>query len=222
MTTFQTLIITDGDIPPFDILVNLNYTTLLCLDGAASVLQRNKVKPDIILGDLDSLLKQYDSIKNIQSDFPQSRIIHTPDQNKTDFEKGLDYVLQHNTNPTLCVGLFGKALDHTLYNLSVFARYSQKLPLSLLHTFENQKQWGFMLPPKCCIHTQISTTISIYPLTESTISSDGLEWELNNTKLSPLGMQSTRNKAISNQIKLETQGDCLYLQHSEQYPTLEF
>ncbi len=222
MTTFQTLIIADGDIPPFDILANLNYTRLLCLDGAASVLQRNKIKPDIILGDLDSLLKQYDSIENIQSNFPQSRIIHTPDQNKTDFEKGLDYVLQHGVKSILCVGLFGKALDHTLYNLSIFARYSQKLPLTLLHTFENQKQWGFMLPPECCIYTQINTTISIYPLTESIISSKGLEWELNNIKLNPLGMQSARNKALSNRIKLETQGNCLYLQVSEQCPTLEF
>jgi len=222
MTIFQTLLVADGDIPPPNLLTSLNYTTLLCLDGAATVLQRNKLEPHIILGDLDTLLKQNHNMEGIYSSFPQSEVIHSPNQNKTDLEKGLDYVLQKNGRATLCVGLFGKALDHTFYNLSVFARHSQNLPLTLLHVFEGQTQWGFILPKECCINTTPGSITSLSPITECTLSTTGLKWELDKTKLSPIGLQSVRNQTLSHRIKIKTQGSCLYLQLSEHPPILEF
>tara|TARA_R110002110_G_scaffold124505_2_gene301882 strand:+ start:31636 stop:32313 length:678 start_codon:yes stop_codon:yes gene_type:complete len=222
MTPFQTLIIAGGDMSPPDIPSNIaTHQTLLCLDGAATVVQRYKITPDIILGDLDTLVIQYANIRQIQAAFPKSTIVHTPDQNKTDFEKALDYVVQHNLGTVLCLGLLGKAMDHTLSNLSLFARYSTIVPLTLLHSFENQKQWGFMLPPKCCIHTQINQTTSLIPISEAIVSSKGLKWELEHAKLNPLSFNSVRNKTQSEQLFIETQGNCLYLQCSEQMPRLE-
>ena len=79
-------LIADGEFLPRDDILQLsNHKTIIALDGAYHQLAAMNIQPDIILGDLDSI--KHDAIPD------NLTCIHTPDQNHTDLEKGIDYAI---------------------------------------------------------------------------------------------------------------------------------
>ena len=85
------LIIANGEACSYELLSQLLEwsPTVLVLDGAITRVLELGIKVDIVLGD-------FDSAKNIEElliDQQPIKIIHTPDQNKTDLEKGIEYLI---------------------------------------------------------------------------------------------------------------------------------
>lgn len=239
MNNFNTIIIADGEIPPPIYWDFYSYKQLICTDGAAVVLQRFKINPNIILGDLDTLLSQFKTESQIQKQFPQAKLIRERDQNTTDFEKSLLFARNEADYPILFLGIFGKAIDHSLHNLCLFSQFSQSIlnttnrtaintnlvaqvpPMVWLNEFKGTTQWGFMLPEHCCIHTEIGQTISFFPMAEAELSSQGLSWELSKTKLSQQNNHSVRNKASKNRLYLHTKGLCFVILTQKRCPIVE-
>lgn len=226
MQTFSTLIIADGDIPTFETwqpFVQHNTTSkLICTDGAAVSLSGMGVQPDVIIGDFDTLLRLYKTHAAIQDAFPGAILLPKSDQESTDFEKALNYVADHHSSssdPILCLGLFGQALDHTLYNLCLLAKYKALPPLIWMQALdETHREWGFLLPQKCCIYTEPGASISFFPLPSCQITSQGLQWELNATNLAQLGRHSVRNQAKNPKVILSTEGECFIIIGSREPP----
>ena len=86
------LIIANGEDCSYDLLSQLLEwsPTVLVLDGAITRVLELGIKVDIVLGD-------FDSAKNIEElliDQQPIKIIHTPDQNKTDLEKGIEHLIK--------------------------------------------------------------------------------------------------------------------------------
>ncbi len=74
----------NGEAPTAKSLPNLNsYSHIMCTDGAYNYLQTLGIKPQYICGDFDS----------ISTDPPAALRQHLPDQNYTDFEKTLQFIL---------------------------------------------------------------------------------------------------------------------------------
>lgn len=237
MNNFNTIIIADGEIPSPTYWASYSYKQLICTDGAAVALQNFKINPTIILGDLDTLLSHFKTEAQIQAEFPHAKLIRTQDQDTTDFEKSLLFAQNQSDYPILFLGIFGKAIDHSLHNLCLFSQFSSEAinrtatmngtakatppPMVWLNEFNGISQWGFMLPPYCCIYTEIGQTVSFFPMPEAKLSSTGLHWELSNTKLSQQNKHSVRNKASQNRLYLHTKGLCFVILTQKHCPIVE-
>lgn len=213
MTIGHTLLIADGNMPDAEALRALctSADRIIALDGAATKLLAINITPQVIIGDLDGLKQALGDLSTIQQSFKGVEIIEATDQNRTDFEKGLAYCYAQKLSSVLCAGAFGHALDHTLYNVDIMARYANKLNLMCLHTFNDEAQWCFMLPQSCTIHIPKNTTVSFIPLSTATITAKGLKWPLDNTVLKPESAMSVRNATVEEQLLVQTDGDCLLI-----------
>lgn len=212
MIKFRTIIIADGEIPDRTHWPSFHQAQLICTDGAALTLQRMGIEPHFIIGDLDTLLSKYHFISHLKGQFPNTKIVNVQHQDTTDFEKAINYTITHLEPPILCLGMLGRAFDHSLHNLCLFADYASKSPTPLdwlwLHEHDGIRQWGFILPKKCIIGTKTNQIISFFPMPEATLTSTGLKWELNNTRLSQVQGHSVRNKTINSTLTLNTKGLC--------------
>ena len=82
-------VILNGQIPINNTLINQinNSDYIIAVDGSANKLFDLEIIPDVIIGDLDSF--QNINNKNIE-------LVETPDQNKTDFRKTLEWCVEKN------------------------------------------------------------------------------------------------------------------------------
>lgn len=114
----------NGELPQRRFFHNYTLPIVAC-DGAGTRLIKMGVKPQIIIGDLDSI-EQGVSLDEVE-------IIHAPDQNHTDFSKALNILEAKNMLPCLVLGATGRQLDHTLNNISILLKYAHKNALRKQH-----------------------------------------------------------------------------------------
>ena len=136
MSRKKAFLLLNGTKPGY--LPNLEGYDLICVtDGASKNLAKFHIEPDIICGDLDSIDKEI-------LDNYKSKIVHTPDQNFTDFEKALQLLLKKGITAVDVFGASGKEQDHFLGNISTAKAFQKKLKLTFYDDFGR----FFFLDPK--------------------------------------------------------------------------
>lgn len=172
---------------------------IIAADGAANLLLKKSIIPDLVIGDLDSVNKK---------DFDQSTIIHIANQNFTDFQKALFYLKQHKLLPTLVCGVAGGALDHIIHNIEIIIKnrcliYSPPIIGIVL----NKGDHSFKLAA--------NRKVSLFG-TKAQVSSIGLKWELDNYTLDFPKRSSLSNLTIENTLELRVlKGEVLLLVYEE-------
>ena len=113
-------IVLNGQMPDDHVLVNqiIDSGFIIAVDGSANKLIDLGIIPDVIIGDFDSL--QAKRIKNV-------KLVETPDQNKTDFRKTLDWCIEKNILNISIFGISGKSDDHFLANYYTLCDFSEKI-----------------------------------------------------------------------------------------------
>ena len=157
----------------------------ISIDAKLENLKELGVRPNLILGDLDSA--EIDGLDN------QIEVIELSDQNKTDLEKSLDYCKEHSIKKVLILGSSGLRDDHSMANILLASSYSDNLHIELITSFyriifvrENTKINAPHAP------------VSIISLSsDNKITTSGLKYDLNNEKL----------KSFSHGISNEVNGD---------------
>ncbi len=157
---------------------------LVGADAGADAIVAAGLKPEVIIGDFDSL-------RDPLGWLGKTRLMQLTEQETTDFEKAL-----YSTRAPVTVGLgmTGGRFDHTLAALDAVTRYAHDrkivlvdehdLALALTETF------SFELAP--------GERVSVHPLATVTFwRSEGLKYPLNNIKLSPGIRSGTSNAAVS-------------------------
>lgn len=110
---------------------------VIALDGAANMMQRNNIFPEVILGDFDSIVdKDYWGIQHTFFDIDDSStpyvghfgilIVPAKDQDHTDLEKGILFCDAHGARSILIVNGTGGRMDHTLGNIGTLRKYYRK------------------------------------------------------------------------------------------------
>ena len=87
--------------------------SVIALDGAAHFLTAQKIAPDVIIGDMDSLADKPFALGDAKQ-------IQITEQDSNDFEKALYHLAPKQA---VGIGLFGKRFDQAMANLHVMAKY---------------------------------------------------------------------------------------------------
>ncbi|KNB61205.1 thiamine diphosphokinase [Chryseobacterium sp. Hurlbut01] len=198
----KVLLFINGD-PPKSLPNVKEYTFIACTDGAFHYLKQLGFpleKLDFISGDFDS---HSGADENVYED----KFIYTPDQNKTDFHKALDIILEKGYQNIDVFGGSGGEQDHFLGNLTVAYSFKENLNLKFYDEFSEY----FFVPKSVVLKNVKDKLISLYPFpTAENITTKGLNWSLNNENLSVTARIGTRNFAIEDEVSIQYEkGDLL-------------
>jgi len=121
----RALILANGPFPPPDILRDLrtHATLIVCADGGANWARRSKIRPDVILGDLDSILP------STKRHFRETPILRIDDQESTDLEKAIRYCVGRRIASADIIGALGERIDHTTGSLGCFKKFGEQIQL---------------------------------------------------------------------------------------------
>lgn len=89
------------------------------------------IKVDVLLGDFDRNL-DIDLIREKQ--YPLE-VVRTPDQEKTDLEKGIEYLIERGHSAVNIVWATGRRADHTIANLTNIVRYKNQIKIVVLDDY---------------------------------------------------------------------------------------
>lgn len=170
-----------------------HHQLAVCTDGAYSnYLINRSICIDYIIGDLDSV--------ELISESSHPPLIHTPDQNKTDFEKALLFLRSHGMTRIDIYGLSGHASDHFLGNLSVALHYHTQLNL----TFFDDYSCFFFAPPQLVLRDVQDRIISLLPFpTAHGVSLSGFAYPLQKATLQLGQRLSLRNRALQDEVTVK-------------------
>jgi thiamine pyrophosphokinase len=165
--------------------------TVMVLDGALDRVLKLGLAFDIVLGDFDKGIPDASSIP-----FPVE-IIHAPDQNKNDLQKGIEELLKRGANAINILWATGKRLDHTLGNINVIAKLSSIVDIQLIDDYSRV----FRIKNKFKKYYPKDKNISLIPWNKvDNINSSNLFFPLSGITLEPNGMYGTSNKVLENGI----------------------
>jgi thiamine pyrophosphokinase len=151
----RVLLICNGEPPSRRLLRVLSRGSdmILAADGGANAALRAGLRPDVIIGDLDSMLP------STRRKLPTSRIIRVRRQDNTDLEKALDYIRGGGSAHVAVAGATGGRIDFTLGNLSVFWNYTRSLSI----TFFGDGWRAIPVLRRLRLEARRGTTVSLIP-----------------------------------------------------------
>ena len=152
---------------------------LLAADGGARHCMCLGLRPDVLIGDMDSLSEE--EIETLQAAGTEI-IRHNPRKDETDLELALLYLLEQEVDEALILGGLGRRWDQTLANLLLPAYHQLK---GLQVSFWADGEWLYLLDREREIFGKPGATVSLIPLQgdAEAVTTEGLEWPLNNEKL---------------------------------------
>jgi len=152
---------------------------VVCADGGANIALSKGIKPDAVIGDMDSIS---DAARTAFSDV----LCPIADQDSTDFDK----VLRNIDAPmVLGVGLTGGRIDHELGALNVLVRHPSRRCILVA-----EETITLLCPPSLHLDLPKGSAVSLFPMAEVGCASEGLRWGTNGMRFSPDGRLGTLNK----------------------------
>ena len=196
----KALLFLNGE-PPKSLPNFTEYDFISCTDGAFLYLKKMNFpvkKLNFISGDFDTRDNENHWSELLENEHLE--FIKTPDQNKTDFEKNLEILIQKKITHVDISGGSGKEMDHFLGNLSTAAKFKDLLKIVF---FDEYSQYFFA--ENCTELNDVKgKTISLYPFPSvKNISTKGLKWTLNNEDLDLMTRIGTRNIAENCVVTIE-------------------
>lgn len=181
---------------------------IIAADGGAEFLVSQKIYPQVLIGDFDSI-----SNKTLRILKEKSKILQYPTvKNETDSELALDYCIENNYDTVVMINAQNGRLDHTLANIFLIEKFI-KNGISL--SFINRDNKIFVLHDYDEIEfkSQRKKKISLIPLTERVHveSISGFEYKLENKILYRSNTQGISNNAISEVLNVKISSGILLI-----------
>jgi thiamine pyrophosphokinase len=200
----KALIIANGTLPTKQLVRKLASAAsiIVCADGGANWARKLHIKPDIILGDFDSIsntTKKY--FKNVP-------LLFIDDQNSTDLEKAIAFCIRRKMGSIDIIGAIGGRIDHTIGSLGCFKKLGSKTklrlfdPMGVISLIKKQVQLKMRKGEK----------LSLIPLDRCVgITTKDLKYALKNDVLE-LGIQEgISNEATSSKVTISVKRGTLLL-----------
>lgn len=194
-------VILNGQMPTDDTIINqiTNSDYIIAVDGSANKLFDLEIIPDVIIGDLDSL----QNIKN-----KDIELVETPDQNKTDFRKTLEWCIEKNILNISIFGISGESEDHFLGNYYTLSDFGEKISwkaftdFSVISPCVGNKKFGSFKGQKVSLFCMKGS---------STVNSENLEYPLQSYHLKPSD-DAVRNLSLEDHFTIESTTTILVFQ----------
>ncbi|GAB2543549.1 thiamine diphosphokinase [Spirosoma aerophilum] len=162
--------------------------TVVVLDSAIWRVLDLGIKVDVLLGDFDRDL-DLNAIRERQ--YPID-IVHTPDQNKTDLDKGIEYLIEQGYPAVNIIWATGRRADHTITNMTNIVRYKDRIRIVMIDDHSKI----FPLVGQFEKWYEAGTPISLIPVgTVTGFCSEGLAYNLQNATLTLGYYTSSSNEA---------------------------
>lgn len=181
--------------------------TVVVLDSAIWRVFDLGIKVDVLLGDFDRSL-DLDSIRAHQ--YPLN-IVHAPDQEKTDLDKGIEYLIDQGYPAVNIIWATGRRADHTLANMTNIVRYKDQIRIVMLDDHSKI----FPLVGRFEKWYEAGTPISLIPVgTVTGFTSQGLKYNLQEATLKLGYFTSSSNEAAEDGfVRIEAKtGDLLIME----------
>lgn len=197
------VIIANGELPspPKVKGIVLQASKVVCADGGTRHALRIGIHPDIIIGDLDSLPGAvFGRLKG-------AKVITSGDQNQTDLEKAIRYLLKKKAKRIVVLGATGKRIDQTLANLALLAKYQSRSNLTLVDST------GEIEIVRSHVRFQATrgATVSLLALSRGVrVTTRGLRYALKN-ELLEFGSRGVSNEVIDSTVEIRVRGGKLLL-----------
>ena len=194
-------VILNGQMPINSTLINQinNSDFIIAVDGSANKLFDLEIIPNVIIGDLDSFQKINN--KNIE-------LVETPDQNKTDFRKTLEWCVEKNILDISIFGISGESEDHFLGNCYTLSDFGDKISWKAFTDFSE-------ISPcigKKKFESFKGQKVSLFCLKgSSTVNSENLEFPLQSYHLKPSD-DAVRNLSLEDHFTIESTTTILVFQ----------
>lgn len=180
------LVIVGGGTVDFDLLRELYASGghVVGADGGADQIVEAGLKPELIVGDFDSL-------QNPHSWLGKTRLMQISEQETTDFEKSL---YSTRAPVTVALGMTGRRFDHTLAALDAVTRHAAKRRIVLV----DEEDVALALTDEFSFTVDPGERVSLHPLAAVTFwHSEGLKYPLDAVKLAPGVRTGTSNEALT-------------------------
>jgi len=185
---------------------------IIAADGASDFLCKNKILPDVIIGDLDSIspsAKKYFTGKNVKI----RRII---DQNRNDLEKCIGYAIDNGFIEISVVGFSGDRFDHTINNLSILKKFHRKANIKV---YDRDFEY-FFINKNIEFECKPGDVLSLIALPKAKgITTKGLKYPLNNETLEFGVKEGALNSAALKTVAIKYQKGYLLVikQHNKNF-----
>jgi len=189
---YDIILCLNGDLPPIEFFTT-QTKPIFAADGAAWKLHKLGIKPQVIVGDMDSFSRQ-----EHHGEFADSELLWMPDQDTNDFEKLLLVTHERGNHSLLICGMHGGELEHTLNNWSVLTRYAWT---HKLHVYDAGRIAVPVLD-SFALDTKPNEMISLIPQPLAQLTTKGLQWELRDETLELGIREGARNRATGKQIQI--------------------
>jgi thiamine pyrophosphokinase len=203
------LIIANGEACNSEILGELLEWSpyVLVLDGAIQRVLDLGIKIDVLLGDLD----RFTHFEDINLQQPDIQIVYTPDQNKTDLEKAIEFLIEKGHKAVNIVWATGLRADHTITNITNLVRYKNQIKAVMVDSHSKI----FALNKSFEKWYAKGTPISLIPVgTASGIKTSGLLYNLDYEELT-IGFRSGNSNEAAQDgfVKIEIkEGEILLME----------
>ena len=167
---------------------------LVCADGGYETARRLGLKPDLLIGDLDSCTEDF------PPDIEAVRLpVHKDD---TDMMYSLKECLGRGYRDFLLLGATGGRLDHTVANLCGLYYLAMHNARGVLA--DRQNETVLVINGRVGLQGEPGALVSVFPYGASycTLSYEGLEYPLDHYRLYPYDPMGTSNRLISTAAKI--------------------
>ena len=149
---------------------------IVAVDGGANKLVKAKFRPDIIIGDMDSINSA------ARSAFKTVKMLSFPrEKDSVDLELALNYCIEKKFTELLILGAIGGRVDMSLTNVFLLDRIPSEISAKILH----QNQEIFLIRKEAELNGIPGEVVSLFPLNKAVkgLTLTGFKYGLNNFNL---------------------------------------
>jgi len=161
---------------------------IVVLDQAIERVIELNIKVDILIGDFD---RDFDPTIYLTKQYPLE-IVHCPDQETTDLEKALNFLLTKGIKAANVIWATGKRADHTFTNITTLVKYRDSMKIVILDDYSKI----FRLPSTYKKWYTKDTILSLIPVGKAGgITTSNLKYPLLNEVLE-LGIRTGSSNSV--------------------------
>ncbi|KXK11030.1 MAG: thiamine pyrophosphokinase [Chloroflexi bacterium OLB14] len=186
---------------------------IICADGGTRHALAMGLTPHVIIGDMDSLPKNFSPFDNAQgklSTFDGEVILYPKDKNETDLELAINHAITLQPDEIIILGALGGRIDHTLANISLLSTF-QPFNLKLSDGIEEISLCKHQLQVK----GRSGDVISLIPYQGNVegVTTQNLKWKLNNETLFFNKTRGISNEMTANVATISITSGLLLIVH---------